>query len=161
MRKRVYSFLFLFLILFSLASCDGNNKSTFDISSSVSEKFPFKYGKVYSDEFEKDDEFYFGDDLKKIIFGERVLFARYGVGFGIYCGEAYGPFSQGGDNGVFLPQSGSKNRYGNARHVRREFCVFHMRQIRRKYIEIRCFSCIVTKIFYKKNGGFFLPFFVV
>lgn len=71
MRKRVYSFLFLFLILFSLASCDGNNKSTFDISSSVSEKFPFKYGKVYSDEFEKDDEFYFGDDLKKIIFGDN------------------------------------------------------------------------------------------
>ena len=55
MRKRVYSFLFLFLILFSLASCDGNNKSTFDISNSVSEKFPFKYGKniIFGDNFDK------------------------------------------------------------------------------------------------------------
>lgn len=72
LKRSVSALILVFLIVF-LYSCESGKKmDTEKIACLVSEKFPFKYGVVYSDEYENNSEYYFGTELKKAVFGENA-----------------------------------------------------------------------------------------
>ena len=71
MKKVIFNFSSLIFLLFMLCSC-GEEQSSLSAVRDISSAFSFKYGMVYSDEFGVDDEKYFSDEMKLIVFGENA-----------------------------------------------------------------------------------------
>ena len=71
MKKVILTFSSLIFLLFTLCSC-GVEQSSLSVVNNISSAFTFKYGAVYSDEFEQNNEKYFSDEMKLIVFGENA-----------------------------------------------------------------------------------------
>ena len=74
MKRFVFDFfalIMLVLLLFMLCSC-GTEQSSLSVVNDISSAFPFKYGAIYSDEFEEGNEKYFSDEMKLLVFGENA-----------------------------------------------------------------------------------------
>lgn len=68
---RVFTFLSVLIFAFSLSSC-GSGTDALGIVKDVSVNFDFKYGAVYSDEYDVWNEHCFSPDMRKVIFGENA-----------------------------------------------------------------------------------------
>ncbi|MBO5022688.1 MAG: hypothetical protein J6D11_00005 [Clostridia bacterium] len=69
--KRCACFLLLAFFLF-LPSCEQEQSSLAAVRD-LSLNFPLKYGVIYSDEFEEEDEKYFSDEMKLLILGANAV----------------------------------------------------------------------------------------
>lgn len=71
MKKVIFNFSSLIFLLFMLCSCGEEQSSLADVRE-LAAVFPFKYGAIYSDEFEEEDEKYFSDEMKLLILGANA-----------------------------------------------------------------------------------------
>lgn len=73
MRKciKVFWCVTVFVLIIGLVSCESG-KSALQIAENVSENFGFKYGAVYSDEYDIISEFCLSSEMKKYILGENA-----------------------------------------------------------------------------------------
>jgi hypothetical protein len=73
---RSAAFAVCLVLCMYLCSC-GETMSALDAAHIVSSHFGFKYGAVYSDEYDVLHEFCFSDEMKKQILGENALKYTY------------------------------------------------------------------------------------
>ncbi len=69
--KYIKAFVLLIFCVLILASCGGEG-SALGVVEDVREKFAFKYGAVYSDEYGEWDVYYFTPELKKTVLGQNA-----------------------------------------------------------------------------------------
>ncbi|MBO5006738.1 MAG: hypothetical protein J6C89_04760 [Clostridia bacterium] len=63
---------FLLTAFFLLLPSCGREQSSLSDVRELAAVFPFKYGAIYSDEFEEEEEKYFSDEMKLLIFGANA-----------------------------------------------------------------------------------------
>lgn len=73
MRKciRVFLCVTILVLILGLTSCESGI-SALEIAKGVSDHFNFKYGAIYSDEYDKLNEFCFSQEMKRYILGENA-----------------------------------------------------------------------------------------
>ncbi|MBQ8403407.1 MAG: hypothetical protein IJX55_03150 [Clostridia bacterium] len=69
--RYIKTVILIILCIFVLASC-GAEKSALGIVEDVRERFAFKYGAVYSDEYGEWDAYCFTTELKKTVLGKNA-----------------------------------------------------------------------------------------
>ncbi len=69
--RYIKAFILLILCVLLLTSC-GSGESALDIVEDVREKFAFKYGAVYSDEYGEWDAYCFTAEMKKTVLGKNA-----------------------------------------------------------------------------------------